>query len=150
MSGKEHAKTLGILFWVYEGFQIFSLILGFLILLAMSGFMFSQFSKMPHRADQPPPEVIFGIMGVVFIVVIVLNLLFLIPGVVAAYGLKKEKSWAKTWLTIACVLAALNFPLGTGLAIYGLWFVFGNQGKAYFENRSGDLFSAPPPPNNWR
>lgn len=149
MTGKEHAKTLGILFWVYEGLQIFGLVIAFVVLLGMSGFMFYGISQSPQRAGEPPPEVFLGIMGVITVVVITLNVLFLIPGVVAAYGLKKEKPWAKTWIIIGCCLAMLNIPFGTGLAIYGLWFVLGEQGKAYFDDPNGGMYS-PPPPNTWR
>jgi hypothetical protein len=37
---------------------------------------------------------------------------------------------------------------GTAVGVYGLWFVFGDQGKAFFD---GPDFIPPPapPPNNW-
>lgn len=150
MNGKEHAKTLGILFWVYEGLQIFGLLIAALILIGMSGFMFYGISQAPQRPGDPPPELFVGVMGIIFIVVIALNVLFLIPGFVAAYGLKKEKPWAKTWIIIACCLAMLNVPFGTALAVYGLWFVLGDQGKAYFDNPNGGYNVPPAPPNSWR
>lgn len=149
MTGKEHAKLLGLFLFIYEGFQIIGLLIAALVMVGMSGFMFFEFSKMPQRHGDPPPEVFLGIMGVVFIVVIIINLLLMIPAFVAGYGLRNEKSWAKVWTIIACCLAILSFPLGTALGVYGLWFIFGDQGKAYFDNPNGS-FNPPPPPNNWR
>ena len=76
MNGKEHAKTLGTLFWVYEGLQVFGLIIAAVVLVGMSGFMFYGISQAPHRDGEPPPEVFLGIMGIIFVAVIVLNVLF--------------------------------------------------------------------------
>lgn len=148
MTGKEHAKLLGLLLLIYEGFQIFSLIIAGLVMVGMSGFMFFEFSKMPQRPGEPPPEVFIGIMGAVFIFIIIISVLLMIPAFVAGYGLRKGKSWAKVWTIIACSLATLSFPLGTALGVYGLWFILGDEGKAYFDNPNGK-FNPPPPSNNW-
>lgn len=150
MTGKDHAKLLGLFFWIYDGIQIIGLIIGMLVMIGMSGFMFSQFSRMPHNGNEPPPEFILGFMGVIIIIAIVVNILFLIPAIIAGYGLRNEKSWAKTWVIVACCLAVLNIPLGTALGVYGLWFVFGEEGKAYFDNPFAKAETPPPPPNNWR
>lgn len=150
MTGKEHAKTLRILFWVYEGLQIFGVIMAIIVLLGMSGFMYYGLSQAQQRHGDPPPELFMGIMGVVFVGVVVLNVLFLIPGIVAAYALKNEKPYAKTWVLIACCLSILNIPFGTALAVYGLWFVLGEQGKAYFENPNAETETPPAPPNSWQ
>ncbi len=149
MTGKEHAKLLGLFLLIYEGFQILGLIIAALVMIGMSGFMFFELSRIPQRHGDPPPEIFLGLMGVVFLIIIVINVLLMIPAFVAGYGLRKEKSWAKVWAVIACCLAILSFPLGTALGVYGLWFIFGDLGKAYFDNPQGN-FNVPPPPNNWR
>lgn len=148
MTGKEHAKLLGLFFLIFEGFQIFGLIIAALIMVGMSGFMFFEFSRMPQDQGEPPPEIFIGIMGAVFIFVIVINVLLTIPAFVAGYGLRNGKTWAKVWTIIACCLAILSFPLGTALGVYGLWFILGDQGKSYFDNPNGSFNT--PPPNSWR
>jgi len=150
MTGKEHAKLLGLLFWIYAGLNV--LILGFvsLIWVGMFGMMMSEVSRMPSHGNEPPPEAIFGFVIFVFLIVVAVSILFLIPKIIAGFGLRNGKSWAKVWAIIACCLAVINFPLGTALGVYGLWFIFGDIGKAYFDNPSNLNNMPPPPPNNWQ
>lgn len=155
MTGKEHAKLLGLLLWLLTGLQV--LIIGFLglIYFFVFGVAFASASAAdPHRADGPPPELIFGIIVVVMIVLGVMTALFSIPKVVAGYGLRKGKSWAKTWAIIACVMACMTGVLGIAVGVYGLVFIFGEQGKAYFSGPEFARFPSanmpPPPPNSWQ
>ena len=51
------------------------------------------------------------------------------PVVLAGYALLKRKRWAKTMGLIAAIVAGLNFPLGSALCVYTLWFLFGESGR---------------------
>ncbi len=44
-----------------------------------------------------------------------------IPALVAGTGLLKRKSWARTWVLIAGILAFPMFPIGTLVAFYAFW-----------------------------
>jgi hypothetical protein len=70
---------------------------------------------------------------------------FIVPQIVGGYKLLKEKSNARIWGIIGSVLSCLSFPLGTAAGVYGMWFLFGEEGKSFYQN-SGYLNSAPQPP----
>ncbi|HEY0427001.1 MAG TPA: hypothetical protein VGC76_04265 [Pyrinomonadaceae bacterium] len=150
MQPREHARLLGLFFFIYAGLQFFIIAFIGLIYVGVLGGVMASISNMPRRANEPNPEAIFGL--VIFIVVIALafGTLFLIPKIIAGIGLRKEKSWAKVWAIVACCLAVLNIPIGTALAVYGFWFIFGDMGKAYFDNYQLPYNSPPPPPHNWQ
>lgn len=152
MTGKEQARLLGLLLWLLTGFQF--LIIGLLAVFYVVLFG-AIFANAPHGADDPPPEAILGIIVVVMIFVLIITGLFSIPKIVAGYGLRKQKSWAKIWAIIACIMACMSFPLGTAVGVYGLVFIFGDAGKAYFDNFDyGQIptgaHAPPPPPNSWQ
>jgi hypothetical protein len=150
MTGKEHARLLGLLFGIYVAFQVVMMIFSIVVAFAMGGVMFSEFAKMPRRANEPNPEAFMSMFFVIMIVAFVVGFLFLIPKALAAYGLRAEKSWAKVMAIVACCLAVLNIPFGTALGIYGFWFIFGEEGKRYFGGSAQSATMPPPPPNNWQ
>jgi len=150
MSGREHARLLGLLFLIYVAFQLVMSVFAGVIVFVMMGTMASEFAKMPHRANEPDPAVFMTMMPVFMIIGFVIGFLFLIPKVVAGYGLRNEKRWAKVWAIVACCLAVLNIPFGTALGIYGFWFIFGDEGKKYFGGSEAPGNMPPPPPNNWQ
>ena len=151
MTPREHAKLLGLFMWLFAGFQIGITALLAVFYVAIFGFIAANMGNTPQRAGEPPPEAVFGIFVVVMIFVLVITLAFMIPKLVAGYGLRKGKSWAKIWTIIACVLAVMSVPFGTAVGVYGLWFVFGDAGKAYFDGPdfAPPSTTAPPPPNSW-
>jgi hypothetical protein len=150
MTAREHAKLLGLLFWIYVGLQALMSVFAAFMVSAIFGTMASEFAKMPHRPNEPNPEAFFGMITTIMICAFVIGFLFLIPKTIAAYGLRNEKSWAKIWAIIACCLAVLSFPLGTALGVYGFWFIFGDEGKRYFGGSSEPSPMSAPPPNNWQ
>ncbi|MEP6789200.1 MAG: hypothetical protein ABJB40_12255, partial [Acidobacteriota bacterium] len=63
--------------------------------------------------------------------------------------------WARTWAIIASIMCCLSFPIGTAIGVFGLVFLFSDEGTKYFEDRSfGQIAAAgnknPPPPNSWQ
>ena len=151
MTGKDQAKLLGLFLWLLTGFQV--LIIGFIGIIYF--FVFGTImATAPHKPNDPPPEMIFGILVIIMLVIGVMTVLFSIPKVVAGYGLRTGKSWAKIWAIIACIMACMSFPLGTAVGVYGLVFIFGDSGKAYFDGPEFGRFpnanAAPPPPSSWQ
>ncbi|MEP6848885.1 MAG: hypothetical protein ABI999_08505 [Acidobacteriota bacterium] len=154
MTGKEHAKLLGLFFWLLTGLQL--LLVGVIGIFYI--FFFGvMFSTMPHKANDPPPEVILPIIVVVVVAILFITVLMAIPKVIAGYGLRKEKSWAKVWAIVASVMACMNVPLGTAVGVYGLIFILGDNGKAYFDGphyggqlNDGVATAYTPAPNSWQ
>ena len=159
MQPREHARLLGLLFLIFAGFQFCIIAFVGLVYVGVFGTFMSQFAQMPRRSGEPNPEAIFGVAMVVLICALGIGCLFLIPKIIAGIGLRREKSWAKVWAIIGCCLAVMNIPIGTALAVYGFWFIFGDMGKAYFDGyqipygNNQDPYNqppAPPNPHNWQ
>ncbi len=155
MTSQEHNKFVAAAFFVYGCMQaMVSILIGF--------FMLAFMAAIPEReAVEFPP---FAIFGIVMMVVILIQMAFAMPSFIAAYALWKRKSWAKPAGLVGAVLAAIHFPIGTGVCAYAFWFLLGDAGKEiyptkqqsfqvsdYGANRVYEREYTPPPqpPNLW-
>ena len=153
MNAHEKSRLLGLLLWIYTGFNVL-LVAGIAVIyIAIFGLVFSQ---VPQKAGDPPPELIMSFLIAVFTIALIFTVLFSVPKIVAGYGLRKEKPWARTWALIASIMACMSFPFGTAIGVCGLIFLLSDEGKMYFHNPSyrtqlatGQPVSAPQP-NSWQ
>jgi hypothetical protein len=138
MTAFQHNKVLGILHLAYAGFSV-------LVMIVLSIFMLGVIGAMaasdPRSEGFPLP-----LFAVVMIFVVVLNLLLVAPSFLAGYAFLKRKSWAKTMGLIAGIVAGLNFPFGSALCVYTLWFLFGEQGRFLYHKAA---YALPPGPPLW-
>jgi hypothetical protein len=154
MTGEKQARLLGLFFWLFTAFNLI-LVLGIAVIyIAIFGVVFSQ---VPQRPGEPDPALIMTILIFAFVIAFIFMVLFSVPKVIAGYGLRKGAPWARVWTIIASAMSLLSFPFGTAIGIYGLIFLFGDEGKQYFaelEARGGT--SAPqqriaePDAGSWR
>jgi hypothetical protein len=114
-----HNKILGILHLAYGG------LMG-LLMLAIFIFMLMVGTFATDSRGEPMPA---GVLALVMIVLAGVMLLQVTPSFLAGYALLKQKRWAKTIGIIAAIMAGLNFPLGSALCVYTLWFLFGESGR---------------------
>lgn len=154
MTGKEQARLLGLFFWLFTGLNLAIVAVIAVIYIALFGFVFTQ---VPQNPNEPDPAVIMTILIVIFAFVFAFTVLFSVPKIIAGYGLRREKPWARTWSIIACIMAAMSFPIGTAIGVYGLVFLFGDEGRRYFESPEYGRLQAenirtltPPQPNSWQ
>ncbi|MBT3220736.1 MAG: hypothetical protein HN348_16740 [Proteobacteria bacterium] len=64
---------------------------------------------------------LFGALFVVIgLMVAVLTLLFAVPALVAAYGVRKRAPWGRIMAFVVAVMACMSFPLGMIVGIYTL------------------------------
>jgi hypothetical protein len=149
MNANDKARLLGLFFWLFTGLNVLVIVGIAVIYLAIFG---TVFATVPQKAGDPPPEIIFAIMAFIFAFVIIFTLLFSIPKIVAGYGLRKNKAWARTWAIVASIMACMSFPLGTAIGVFGLVFLFSDEGKLYFDQQSfaGALGPNQPQANSWQ
>jgi hypothetical protein len=150
MTAHDKAKLLGLFFWLFTAFNLLVIVVLAVFYVALFGLVFSQ---VPQKAGDPPPELIISILVVVFAFVLLFTILFSVPKVVAGYGLRTGKTWARTWAIIASIMCALSFPIGTAIGVFGLVFLFSDEGKQYFNDRVLGYLSpggSAPPPNSWQ
>ncbi len=98
-------------------------------------------------------EKFIGVFFIAFIAVFfVVTIVFMLPQIIGGFKLYKQKPNAKTWGLIGSIMALLSFPFGTAAGVYGLWFLFGDEGKAIYDG-GGQMMNRnnpPPPPNSWQ
>lgn len=142
MTAKDHNKLIGLFFLIWGGLQLVGLCIGILFMLGIGGAALSS----ARSNEAAPIAAVFGLTTIILVFAMILA----IPAIIAGLKMRKENPSAKTWAMVAAILALLNFPLGTALGVYALWFLFGDQGKSFYSGgTSGNAFNQPPP-NSWR
>lgn len=125
MTNEEHNKYIA---WLFIGNGLFQLLMMLVIAAMVAIILFG-----PDGRPEPPPAVFVLIFGFVFVI----QMLFVAPAFIAAYGLLKRKSWARIASIVAGVLSAMNVPVGTAACVYSLWFFMGNNWKSVYSPVSG-------------
>ena len=147
MTAKEHNRLVGIFLMAHGGIQ--ALVMIFIAIIY--GVMGAAFA-IGGRAEEK-------FIGVIFIAMIAVLSIFVIffsgSQILGGYKLFKEKGNARTWGIIGSVVSCLFFPIGTAVGVYGLWFLFGDQGKQfYLGGPSRPAIEAnsyqPPQPGAWQ
>ncbi len=145
MTARDHNKLLSIFHLIQGGLQAFAGIFLAIIYGALG---------LAFRSSAQQPEQQF--MGTIFLVLafVIAPFVLIFAGInlMAGYKLLKEKAGARTWAIVASIVCLPGIPLGTALGIYGLWFLFGEEGKRFYLGGSPqqNMFSPPPPPQNWQ
>jgi hypothetical protein len=129
MTTEEHNKYLA---YAHYGFAAVQLLMGLLMML----FTVMIFGVLVFNA--PRGEFPAGLVGVILVFAFLLQLLFMLPSVIAGFGLSKRKPWAKAAAVIAGIFSAMSFPLGTALTVYTFWFLFGAGGRELYAGRVGE------------
>ena len=145
MSAKEQNKLVGIFLMVHGGIQ--SMVM--LLLAFIYGVMGIAIVSTARRTE----EQTVGVFFIVIIAFVVLfSLAFIIPQLVGGWKIYKEAPNARIWGIIGSIVACISFPLGTAAGVFGLVFLFGEEGKRFYlggSNYAPHSFQ-PPPPNNWQ
>jgi hypothetical protein len=145
MTAKEHNKLVGIFLLAHGGFQ--ALIM--LFVAVVYGVMGSAMLASARRDEQ---AMVGGIFLAMVAFVVVFSAILIVPQLLGGWKLLKEKPGARTWGIVGSIISCLSFPLGTAAGVYGLWFLFGEEGKRFYlggAQQQQPMFNAPPP-NNWR
>lgn len=113
----KHQTVLGTLFLVLGIVGI----LAILVVLFILGLGATILAGVAQHESGIPPIIPFlpAFLGL-FISLIIL--LVTISNFIAAYGLLAHKPWAALGALVVGVLNLLNFPLGTAVGIYAVWF----------------------------
>jgi hypothetical protein len=73
------------------------------------------------------PEVWLYLLAVAAVIIyVLLTLLFTVPAIAGGFGMLMRKRWARKLVLVSAVVAALDFPFGTAIAVYTLWFLLGS------------------------
>ncbi len=145
MSSKDHNKLIGILFMVMG---VIKLIVGIGVAVFYVGLGFYAANNVNNELDRSLGS-IFTLIGVIgSILLFIFSLIDFISG----WKVFKEKPNARTWGIVSSIISLPSIPFGTALGVYGLWFLFGEQGRQFYlaNDLNRNMFQPKqPPPNNW-
>ena len=145
MTAREHNKLLSIFFFIQGGIQLLAGIFIVVVYGILGGSMLA-------AGNTEQDQFVGGVFLVMAVVVGVIMLA--ISGFYFFGGLKmlREQKIGRTLGIIGCIFALMGFPLGTALGVYGLWFLFGDEGRGFYEGieNAGMSYTPPPPPNSWQ
>ena len=142
MTAREHNKLLSIFFFIQGGLQ---LVIGIIMTLLYGGVGGALLAGGHKQEDR----MVGGVFVVVAVFIGIMIAAFAAFNLFTGLKLLKERPIGRTLGIVASCLALLNFPLGTALGIYGLWFLFGDLGKNFYSSTAASTGYAPPPPNSW-
>ena len=142
MTAREHNKLLSIFFFIQGGLQ---LVIGIIMTLVYGGVGGALLAGGHKQEDR----MVGGVFVVVAVFIGIMIAAFAAFNLFTGLKLLKERRIGRTLGIVASCLALLNFPLGTALGIYGLWFLFGDLGKNFYSSTAASTGYAPPPPNSW-
>lgn len=169
MTAQEHNKMAGTFLLIHGGLQT--------VLMLFMCIIYGVFGAAVFFGGKNEDQ-FFGLFFIAMIAfVFIFSMLFIIPQVVGGWKMLKGKPNARIWGIIGSIVACMSFPLGTAAGVYGMWFLFGDEGKKvyldehpnmnylpnsdyatnpnYTANASGFANNEPdyvksPPPNSWR
>lgn len=134
MTAQDHNKTIGILFLIFGGCTALLLVPIFLQIVAA-------LNNAERASVDAAPAVLQNqqnAIALLFVLIVVLGITILIAAaieVAAGWAILKQKPWAQTAAVLAAIVSLINFPIGTLLGVYALWFLFGGGGKQFYYNQ---------------
>ena len=145
MTARDHNKLLSIFYFVLAGLQLFIGIFMFIVYVVLGGAMMSTSNR---EDEQIMGGVFMGVGVLVGLICVGIGALTLFTG----FKVKNVQKIGRTLGIITSILVLLNFPIGTALGVYGLWFFFGDMGKNLYAGVEPGSYSPPPPPQpgNWQ
>jgi hypothetical protein len=132
---QQHVKILGILHIILGGLGV----AGALIAMAVFGGLAGVVSMAAENQDAIVGGTVLSLIGAVIMVVV---LVFSLPGLIAGIGLLSFRPWARILTIILSALELPGFPIHTALGIYGLWVLLSLEGTALFTRPAGTVIRA--------
>lgn len=131
MDAKEKNRLAGILLLAHGG------LMGVIYLLM------TVFFGIILYADPNAPTFIFIIMS---IFISISFAIFVLPQIIGGWKMYKEKPDAKNWGIAAAIVACLSGFLGIGAGVFAMIFLFGEDGKSFYNSLSGGNYLNPANP----
>ena len=141
MTATEHNKYLAIAFGIFAA--LFGLTFLLLMLVSLGVFVALGISFANETGDGNQAG--FGILGGAFAVVfyLVLGLFLVLPTAMASRKMWNRKAGARAWGIVAAILILFIFPVGTFLAIYAFWFLFGAASREFYGGSVASIAGLP-------
>jgi hypothetical protein len=135
MKIRDHAHLASVLMAAHASLQAVAALIFVGIFIFGAAFVPEIAKSMADDGVPPDGQAVVGVFLAAVLGITMVNLVAQTAlGFFAAYGTWQARSWGKVVAIMACCFWVLSFPLGTALGVYGLWFLFGRAGEAWFKS----------------
>jgi len=138
-----HLKILAICFYVKAGLTAMTALF-FSIYIFFGVFIVA--ADIPRKANEPPPELLGGLVAGFGIVLMVIFFALAFLAFWAGRSLAKQKNY--TFCIVIAALVCLSMPLGTILGVFTIIVLMRESVKAIFNGQSFPQFGNTPP--DWK
>ncbi len=115
---QNHVKILAILHIVFGAFGLFAALICLAFFGAIAGLIRTAIES---GGTSDVPEVAVPAVGIVGALIVVLIVVFSLPGIVTGFGLLQYREWARILGIVLAAISLPGVPFGTALGVYGLW-----------------------------
>lgn len=128
MKAEQHSKIIGILFLVHGA--MWALVIALIAVL--------HYVIMVIMFFNPPTGVEWDAFGLVIAFVLpiflfgILSIASFVFPLRAGWKMLKMRPSSRVWALVASILSLWQFPVGTIIGIYCLWFLFSEDGKRFY------------------
>ena len=114
---ENHVKILAILHIVFGALGL----LAALVCLALFGVITGVIQNAVESNGAPDAQLAVPVVGIVGAIIVVLIVVFSLPGIVTGIGLLHYREWARILGIVLAAISLPGVPFGTALGVYGLW-----------------------------
>ena len=114
---ENHVKVLAVLHIVFGAIGL----LIALICLALFGVIAGVIQTAVESSGTPDAQLAVPVVGIVGAIIVVLIVVFSLPGIVTGIGLLHYREWARILGIVLAAISLPGVPFGTALGVYGLW-----------------------------
>ena len=114
---ENHVKNLAYLHIVVGALGL----LAALVCLLLFGFLAGLIQTALETSSDPNAQLAVPAVGIVGAIIVVLIVVFSLPGIITGIGLLHYREWARILGIVLAAISLPGVPFGTALGIYGLW-----------------------------
>jgi hypothetical protein len=125
-------KTLAIVWFIYAGIYLLHGVAGLTFARAFFSGGFGPWSHWSHGplAHGPfPPEFFAGMLGFVWVALVIKTCLALVAG----WGLLEQEPWGRIVAIVAAFIFLINIPFGTAMGIWTLVMLLGYRNSTLYD-----------------
>jgi hypothetical protein len=86
--------------------------------------------------QNPDAAVAVPVLGGIGGIIMILALVFSLPGLIGGIGLLKLAPWSRVFMIVISAIELIHIPFGTALGIYGIWALTKPETQALFGRRA--------------
>ena len=128
---ENHVKTLAILHIVFGALGLVAA----LACLAFFGVIAGVIQTAAESGSTPDAQLAVPVVGIVGAIIVVLIVVFSLPGIITGVVLLHYREWARILGIVLAAISLPGIPFGTALGIYGLWVLLNAETVRLFARR---------------